>query len=385
MTEEQPKYVRNKKTYGTSIVRDNRKNKLNDFSNNIKKSPTLLSNDLPDTLKEDNSNAYKVEKLTNFRKPYKHMTQLPQQLDRPDVLLGLNEYKEIHPQNRFHTIKKLNSSSSIHDMPDTLDPIKDNQFSQMPRPESMSNIKRTMKEENKNAEIANLKLLELSKEKILSEIPENNNETDRVKSEDNNNINNNNKEETKEKEISQNSNNIINNDNKEEENSLDNSKKEPKKENMEEENEDEGSYSEESFLSDKDHNSKSENQKEEYKSLNNSEYNELYKKYLDLERKCYNLEKEKNEISMYIKKMYMGTKTNLKNIPNKEENINSVINLVNKELKDKDIIINELKKNSVMTDLSNIKSFSEEKLNEYKKFYTNNLIIINDALNGYFK
>ena len=81
----------------------------------------------------------------------------------------------------------------------------------------------------------------------------------------------------------------------------------------------------------------------------------------------------------------MGTKTNLKNIPNKEENINSVINLVNKELKDKDIIINELKKNSVMADLSNIKSFSEEKLNEYKKFYTNNLIIINDALNGYFK
>ena len=195
MTEEQPKYVRNKKTYGTSIVRDNRKNKLNDFSNNIKKSPTLLSNDLPDTLKEDNSNVYKVEKLTNFRKPYKHMTQLPQQLDRPDVLLGLNEYKEIHPQNRFHTIKKLNSSSSIHDMPDTLDPIKDNQFSQMPRPESMSNIKRTMKEENKNAEIAHLKLLELPKEKILSEIPENNNETDRVKSEDNNNINNNNKEE----------------------------------------------------------------------------------------------------------------------------------------------------------------------------------------------
>ena len=213
--------------------------------------------------------------------------------------------------------------------------------------------------------------------------PYNNNNNQSKEIEYNNNINNNNKEETKE--ISQNSNNIINNDNKEEENSLDNSKKEPKKENMEEENEDEGSYSEESFLSDKDHNSKSENQKEEYKSLNNSEYNELYKKYLDLERKCYNLEKEKNEISMHIKKMYMGTKTNLKNIPNKEENINSIINLVNKELKDKDIIINELKKNSVMADLSNIKSFSEEKLNEYKKFYTNNLIIINDALNGYFK
>jgi len=146
---------------------------------------------LPDILKEDNSNVFKAEKLTNFRKPYKHMTQLPQQLDRPDVLFGLNEYKEVHPQNLFHNIKKLNNSSSIHDIPDTLDPIKDNQFNQMPRPESMNNIQSSMKEENKNAEIANLKL----KEKVLSEIPENNNETERVKSEDNNNINNDNKEE----------------------------------------------------------------------------------------------------------------------------------------------------------------------------------------------
>ena len=132
---------------------------------------------------------------------------------------------------------------------------------------------------------------------------------------------------------------------------------------------DEGSYSDENFLS----------EKEEYNNKN-KEYNELYKKYMDIERQCINLEKEKNAIYRYINKIYLNKKLCTKTIPNNEENINSLINIANKELENKDKLINKLKKDSIMADLSNIHNFTKEKLKEYKILYTNNLKIINEAL-----
>ena len=43
-------------------------------------------------------------------------------------------------------------------------------------------------------------------------------------------------------------------------------------------------------------------------------------------------------------------------------------------------MINDLEEKMAMLDLTNIKNFSNEKLQKYKDFYTKNLEIINDAL-----
>ena len=67
-----------------------------------------------------------AEKLSNFRRENKHMTQIPQQIDKPDILFGLNEYKEINKSSkstRFHSIKKLKSCNSSPDLPDILHPL----------------------------------------------------------------------------------------------------------------------------------------------------------------------------------------------------------------------------------------------------------------------
>ena len=54
--------------------------------------------------------------------------------------------------------------------------------------------------------------------------------------------------------------------------------------------------------------------------------------------------------------------------------------LANKELENKNEIINELENKLAMLDLTNIKNFSVEKLKTYKEFYDKNLKIINDAM-----
>ena len=65
---------------------------------------------------------------------------------------------------------------------------------------------------------------------------------------------------------------------------------------------------------------------------------------------------------------------------NKLKNINSLLDIVNEELKNKDKLINELKKDTKMADLENIDKFSKNKSNEYKMFYKNGLKLINDVL-----
>ena len=185
---EAPNYVRNKKVYGTAIVKNKRKKVFHDSTKKLQRSASAISNDTPDVLNENNNaNVFKVEKLTNYRKKQKHMTQLPQQIDKPDTLFGLDEYKEVLPQNCFHSIKKLTSNDVIPDLPDTLDPIDENQFNKLPKPESMTNIRKVLEEESKNPEIP--LLLEDKIKSRLDEIPENINETERLKTEENNNKN----------------------------------------------------------------------------------------------------------------------------------------------------------------------------------------------------
>ena len=173
MTEEETNNVRNKEINGTTITSEKHKKRFNDSADKIKmkKSSTLKSDDLPDILNGNNSNIFQSEKLTNFRKPHKHMTQLQKHIDMPDTLFGLDEYKESHPKKQFHSIKKANSSSSIADLPDSLEPINDNQFHQLPRPESMTSLQKSMRDDNRNPDITNLRLIEKPKEeKKLTEI-----------------------------------------------------------------------------------------------------------------------------------------------------------------------------------------------------------------------
>ena len=141
--------------------------------------------------------------------------------------------------------------------------------------------------------------------------------------------------------------------------------------NIEEEEEEDYSYSEEDFLS---HHS----EKKEEKKIKASEYDELYKKYLEKERMVNNLEKEKTELNKCIQKIYLDN--NKKNITNEEQNIKSLLDLTNNELEKKDKIISKLKNEAKMADLSDINNFQKDKLKEYKNFYRKNLKIINDTL-----
>ena len=150
-------------------------------------------------------------------------------------------------------------------------------------------------------------------------------------------------------------------------------KEEEKNNSKEEEEEEEYSYSEEDFLS---HHS----EKKEEKRIEILEYNELLKKYIEIERRVNELEKEKKELNKCIKKIYLDQYKNKQNIPNTEQNINSLLALTNNELEKKDNLIAKLKKETKMADLSDIKNFEKDKLKEYKNFYNKNLKIINDIL-----
>ena len=154
----------------------------------------------------------------------------------------------------------------------------------------------------------------------------------------------------------------------------------------EEENEemDEGSYSDEDFLSEKDNNN-NKYEKDNEKIIETSEFNKLYDKFIETERKHKNLEKEIMELSLYIKKIYMDKKINTKNIPNSEENGNIILNIVNKELELKDELINKLKEKTIKAELSELKNSSENEIKELNDFYTNNIKIINNALKKYNK
>ena len=96
-------------------------------------------------------------------------------------------------------------------------------------------------------------------------------------------------------------------------------------------------------------------------------------------------EKEKEEMTQCLRNLYLKNKTNMQ-IPitaNKEDNINDLMFLANKELENKNNIILDLEEKVAKLDLKHVKEFSKDKLKEYKDFYTKNLKIINDALKQY--
>ena len=79
-------------------------------------------------------------------------------------------------------------------------------------------------------------------------------------------------------------------------------------------------------------------------------------------------------------KLYLDNKSKTNVVPNpNEENINDLMYLANKELANKNEIINDLENKLNMLDLTQIKNFSKERLKKYKDFYTKNLEIINEA------
>ena len=90
-------------------------------------------------------------------------------------------------------------------------------------------------------------------------------------------------------------------------------------------------------------------------------------------------------MSNLLRNLFLQNKTN-KQIPlsaNKEENINDLMALANKELENKNNIIHNLEGKVSKLDLRNVKQFSNQQLKEYKDFYTKQLKVINDALKQY--
>ena len=162
-------------------------------------------------------------------------------------------------------------------------------------------------------------------------------------------------------------------------------RKEEEERRRKEEEEEEKSEKEELSYSEEDNmggDNSSEKEEENNIEYNEKDYEQLNKNYLELEKKMKNLEKEKEELTSCLTKLYLENKANAKVAPtsNTEENINDLMYLANKELENKNNIINDLEEKMAMLDLTNIKNFSNEKLQKYKDFYTKNLNLIKDAL-----
>ena len=153
-------------------------------------------------------------------------------------------------------------------------------------------------------------------------------------------------------------------------------------EEKEESEEDEDYSSEKNFLSEHE---ESKEKDESQKYVSKEDYNNLSKKYLELERRISVLEKEKEEMSSLLRNLFLQNKKN-KQIPlteNKEEKINDLMKLANDELEKKNNIINNLQGKVAILNLDNINEFSKDKLKEYKDFYNKKLKTINDALKPY--
>ena len=116
-----------------------------------------------------------------------------------------------------------------------------------------------------------------------------------------------------------------------------------------------------------------------------SDYMNLYNKYNELQRKFENISKEKEELENYIKHSYLANKRNNQNILSTEENINDLLYLANKELEEKNKIIEDLNNKIAMNDLTNIQNFSLSKLKNLREKFSENLKKINEAFDTYNK
>ena len=196
--EQKPNFLRGGKLFKTQIYRGNPKTIHKNISSKDLKKSSVVKSDEPDILNVNNVNVFKEEKLLNIRKDRKHMTQLFRQNDNPDILLGLNEYKQFQIKN-FHNLRKL-CSNPIPDIPDILEPIKEDNNNILPSPDSINNVNNSQYEESKNPEkqlktVKHISSLQL-RENQLTDIKEKD-ETEQITEE---NRKNEDKNEIKEKE-----------------------------------------------------------------------------------------------------------------------------------------------------------------------------------------
>ena len=109
----------------------------------------------------------------------------------------------------------------------------------------------------------------------------------------------------------------------------------------------------------------------------------LYNKYNELQRNYENISKEKEELENYIKRFYLVNKRNTQNILSNDDNINDLLYLANKELEEKNKIIENLNNQIAINDLTNIQNFSLNKLKTLKEKYSENLKKINEVFKTY--
>ena len=125
-----------------------------------------IKNELPDTLINPSSSIKQPEKLFNIRKNKKRMTQLEKNIDLPDTLLAMDEYKQINFQKDTHISRKLRASCLNPDLPDFLEPVEEIITSNLPKPYKEENEENSSNINSLNEE---LKLLEEKRKEIEEE------------------------------------------------------------------------------------------------------------------------------------------------------------------------------------------------------------------------
>ena len=152
-----------------SNLKENNNNNYNFISRQRCRKSKTIRNENPDILINQNESIKQSQKLLQGRKSKKRMTQLEKNLDLPDTLLGLNEYKEFKFQKDSHILRKLRTSCLNPDLPDVLEPIEEIITSNMSKPYEVKEEKEEKKIEILESHFERLKKLEEMKNEIEEE------------------------------------------------------------------------------------------------------------------------------------------------------------------------------------------------------------------------
>jgi hypothetical protein len=174
---DQPNYKKS-----VNIRNTNKIQRDQNFVNRQKKfhKSKTIKDDAPDSLYNSNSMIKVSEKLSNVRRTKKRMTQLEQNIDLPDKLLGIDEFKERITPKDTHKFKQLRTTSLNPDLPDILEPINEIITTKLPKPF-------TNKEESKNQElIDNNKVEYINNKEKEKNIKENYNDFNDISEEEKN-------------------------------------------------------------------------------------------------------------------------------------------------------------------------------------------------------
>ena len=111
-----------------------------------------IKNEEPDKLISSISSVAHPEKLLNIRKNKRRMSQLEKNIDLPDNLLAMDEFKETKIPSHTHNSRKFRASCLNPDLPDFLEPIKEITIPNLSKPYELNEIKE-IKEEAKNKSV----------------------------------------------------------------------------------------------------------------------------------------------------------------------------------------------------------------------------------------